>query len=770
MIIYLFLLINYLICCIKINHLSHMEEKNKENKFEDLLPKSNIDYDCYSELLDKAFKSCSTSEKKSKSKTNNKKNEDFEEYISNVGITGIFGSGKSSILNSYLKKNNLNDITIRISLCSFCNNEKNDIKKSLELKIINQILHQVGNNEIPKSRLKTTPIFSRLNIFWIFLAFSLLFYFVTFGKSFKDTLSSWLFYHCELHDWIYIVLSIGYTFFLSGLIIYVVSIIITNMRLKFFKISNIEASVSEKKDCSYFDDYLEEIVYILSITKKKIIVFEDIDRYQDSIIFERLKEINFLVNQIRKKKNQNGILIFCYVVSDDLFEDYDRVKFFDLIIPIVPVINTSSSIESLNDKVGDFIDKELLLYTSLIIFDLRLINNICNEFYIYKNSLKNKLVLENSFFSYDKLFSIIVIKNLYPKEFALLQVGKGHIYDFINNNSLLGDDFDSERKSFMEYLRGKNYLNKTYKFYLSRSQLTKLTEQDRKYWINYIVGDQFNPEYKLDNPKLLVENYLLKYNSKGIRNYDLFNYLILNKPEKVKEILKFDDKSFLEFFDTYLMNILSLDVYKEICFNLSKLIDTKAIYKIGLNYSAIYSISFIENDSNGIINILKSNPKSLRYGYKLIDPTKFDILKRSFYVNSLFNNLYFEEDLSFLKWLINNSLIAIDKNSLTHIIKLSCSSQYLHNLFSLFDYLFDVNPSNPVYKVFSQKKFEYIHKWICVLNKDMNYFNKNDLAVFINAHIIHIPSADIILNTELNLYYDIFSQKELELFKGKLNA
>lgn len=68
-------------------------------------------------------------------------------------------------------------------------------------------------------------------------------------------------------------------------------------------------------------------------------MFEDIDRYDSSRIFERLREINTLVNNDRK----GAPLRFFYLMRDDIFVSKDRTKFFDFIIPIVPVVDCSNS-------------------------------------------------------------------------------------------------------------------------------------------------------------------------------------------------------------------------------------------------------------------------------------------------------------------------------------------------------------------------------------------------------------------------------------------
>lgn len=57
----------------------------QSNKFEDLTPSYDVDLGLYKEALDEAF--------------NNKK-------VKNIAITGSYGSGKSSLIETYKKEKN----------------------------------------------------------------------------------------------------------------------------------------------------------------------------------------------------------------------------------------------------------------------------------------------------------------------------------------------------------------------------------------------------------------------------------------------------------------------------------------------------------------------------------------------------------------------------------------------------------------------------------------------------------------------------------------
>ena len=55
--------------------------------------------------------------------------------------------------------------------------------------------------------------------------------------------------------------------------------------------------------------------------------------------------------------------------------------------------------------------------------DMRVLTNICNEFLVYKRTLKTTKLKD------EEMFSMITFKNLYPKEFAELQAERGIVKD-----------------------------------------------------------------------------------------------------------------------------------------------------------------------------------------------------------------------------------------------------------------------------------------------------------------------------------------------------
>ncbi|HDT8006498.1 TPA: hypothetical protein RD624_002725, partial [Enterococcus faecalis] len=175
--------------------------------------------------------------------------------------------------------------------------------------------------------------------------------------------------------------------------------------------------------------------------KFDVVVIEDVDRFKSIRVFEHLKELNLLLNNSKQISRE---ITFIYAVKEDIFsnskEDIEeheseiRTKFFELIIPIIPVVDTFNSREYLipmmkEKSVGglDANFEKFLKDISLYISDLRLLTNIVNEFFTYLDIHGNLSGSMNK----ESLFAIIALKNLVPSVFTELQKSQGFIYEII---------------------------------------------------------------------------------------------------------------------------------------------------------------------------------------------------------------------------------------------------------------------------------------------------------------------------------------------------
>lgn len=370
----------------------------------------------------------------------------FENYdVRNVAISGAYGAGKSSVLASY-KSKHPNTRFMHISLAHFQDAQDEDhsdepIKNSvLEGKILNQLIHQIPAEKIPQTNFRVKKSTGNWSLFWYTVA-TAVFLLSLLHILFFDNWSQFVGSLSEGRIQKFLNLSTANeTLLISGAACFAIvcffffRILLAQKNKSIFKklsFQGNEIEIFEESDDSYFDKYLNEVLYLFENVDEDVVVFEDMDRFDASRIFERLREINTLVNLQRKKDNKS-VLRFFYLLRDDIFISKDRTKFFDCIIPVVPIVDSSNSYNQFishlekNGLLSEF-NEGFLQGISLYVDDMRLLKNICNEFLIYYNRL-NTTELD-----YNKMFALITYKNLFPRDFSDLQLNKGFVYALFDN-------------------------------------------------------------------------------------------------------------------------------------------------------------------------------------------------------------------------------------------------------------------------------------------------------------------------------------------------
>lgn len=410
-------------------------------------------------------------------KRNNKNIKMLKEAIKNkknknIAISGKYGSGKSSIIKSFFNQplNRLLYKPIFVSLGMFENSlEVNDLDKfsqQVEKSIIQQILYTERADNLPDSNIsrigKVRIKHYRSLIFIITIIICIFFI--------KDGIITWEYFiniFRNLKEYILLLIESNKLIMLgltAVLIVCVISVLICFIKwifkslariIKNLKIKNIvinlkstQIEISSKKEESLINKYLDELVYFFSITNYKTIIIEDLDRFinknnnEDNdeinqkinkkilIIFQKLKELNEILNN---SKEINRRICFIYAVKDDLFENqHERTKFFDFIVPVIPILSTYNSYGELERQITERninINKSVLLELADYIDDYRLMSSIVNEYILYKE------VLEKEQLDTNKLFALIVLKNIKPVEFDALMEDRGNIYEMLKKQS-----------------------------------------------------------------------------------------------------------------------------------------------------------------------------------------------------------------------------------------------------------------------------------------------------------------------------------------------
>ena len=375
-----------------------------------------------------------------------------KERIRNIALTGPFGSGKSSVLIT-LREDFAKDYKfLPISLATLqANEEDNNIGnsdgeldekerekriESLNRKIEYSILHREKTETVPNSRFRKIVHLSKWELVKYPVAFVLTFLciLIVFEPSFAKVDSIYDFFNWG-NAWNTVfdfAASIWLLFALYKIARYVFKSY-SNSKLNKLNLKDGEIEVIENN--SIFNKHLDEILYFFQVTDYNVVIIEDLDRFGTPNIFLKLRELNQLINE---SKIVGRHITFIYAIKDDIFKDEERTKFFDFITTVIPVINPSNSKDKLKsalEKKGcgdDGISDDDLSEMAFFIQDMRILTNIVNEYKQYRD----KLCSDNtSRLNKTKLLGMIVYKNYYPQDFALLHRRDGKVYKCISNKS-----------------------------------------------------------------------------------------------------------------------------------------------------------------------------------------------------------------------------------------------------------------------------------------------------------------------------------------------
>lgn len=438
--------------------------------------------------------------------------------IHNIALSGVYGSGKSSILEKVVKdlEEERPHTTRTISLAPLAaqlkeqDDKKNDsvsdkdkstskepsgappkpsnnssITNLIQKEIIKQLLYGTDPEKIPASHFHKMNEIGLGKQILSSLAFGMLLLFIL-------NIYQWPYSYIQKPlTWLPIPTSI--TKILAEIVIICLLSIATFALFHYFgtrihlakiDVGTAGITLGENSD-SYFDQYLDEIIYIFEKTGIRTVFFEDLDRFQDAQIFDSLRELNQILNNgpklrhtestiqkisqrlhfspsAEEKNSQSSIPIqFVYAIHDAIFSNqyvladeqvsnkeslshsFSRAKFFDLIIPVMPFVSASNSyqiaLETLED-VLDANDPQMINLLELVadaIPDKRTWINIRNEFIVYREHLfvqspegrfTSKLGLDES-----HLLAFIIYKNCYLDDSVKIHDGKSKLDYFYNN-------------------------------------------------------------------------------------------------------------------------------------------------------------------------------------------------------------------------------------------------------------------------------------------------------------------------------------------------
>lgn len=401
-------------------------EENREPRFVDLAPTDQADEaGVYSAALTEA--------------TDNPR-------VMNIALTGPYGSGKSSIIQSFLKKYDRD--VLQISLAAFlpdaastAGNEGQQgterststvSRQEIERSILQQMLYGADANRLPLSRFKRIQSPGRwASVASLFTVLGLVACWQLIQK--RDAIMSGAYFlpvaPGNLSNLLIFVIGAGFLW----LVFHRIYIASFGISLKSISLKDIEISPSAVTEESILNRHLDEIIYFFQSTSYDLVVIEDLDRFNNPEIFVTLREINSLVNANAGVKRK---VRFLYAIRDDIFVSTDRTKFFEFIIPVIPIINSSNSIDKVLEQgkrlsIDSRLDKQFVREVSRYLNDLRLIQNIFNEYAIYAANLEPE---GETNLDATKLLAVLIYKNVFPSDFEKLHRGNGNLAELLQGH------------------------------------------------------------------------------------------------------------------------------------------------------------------------------------------------------------------------------------------------------------------------------------------------------------------------------------------------
>lgn len=389
----------------------------------------------------------------------------------NIALTGRYGAGKSSVLDKFAA--NHDKKVLRLAISTLAPGEEGESTTNrIQKEIVKQLLYGASEKVGKNSRFNKIAVLS-----WpkalaqsaaFVLALGALAY--VFGVLPNITVLGG-----PNPTWIRFAAWVGVAVLVTGL---VASIrMLTHGR---FNVSDVSAggaaiTLSEKPQ-TFFDKYIDEIVHYFGQESKDIVIFEDLDRFEDPFIFEALRELNVLLNNTPERRRKHGgaavgraqPLRFIYAVRDSVFSRIDaeapenalrlpnadpdqdpqssqpgrernpssvfdeaaaetlranRTKFFDVVIPLVPFISHRNARDLLAKLLVDRgitgIHPRLVNTVAQHCTDMRLMRNMCNEYLVFAERLLEATGSTNSAPGLDAthLFALVVYKNFHLEDF-----------------------------------------------------------------------------------------------------------------------------------------------------------------------------------------------------------------------------------------------------------------------------------------------------------------------------------------------------------------
>lgn len=381
--------------------------------------------------------------------------------VRNIAITGPYGTGKSSILSRVAE-----DFRHRVvELSLYTGGQESDepagdgapriadtTTNRIQKEIVKQLLYKERPSKTRASRFRRIRRF----VFWPAAGVSVLCAFIVTGILFITGWGTPLVAGVGTETVAVLLGYLGLMLIMAAAFVLIAWL--TQGRIFLERVTAGPTSITLSADStSFFDQYLDEIVYYFEVSGHDIVIFEDMDRFDAVYIFETLRALNLLINgaqQVRKRpikgadnREDRPPVKFIYALRDSVFDSIagaaadkdqsdaarsevrlaNRTKFFDQVIPVIPFITHRNARDLMSTMMaGTGVSPGLISLAGRHVADMRLIKNMRTEYDVFAQGLLH-VAEPLPDLTPDQLFAMILYKNLHLADFERIRLGESDL-------------------------------------------------------------------------------------------------------------------------------------------------------------------------------------------------------------------------------------------------------------------------------------------------------------------------------------------------------
>lgn len=223
----------------------------------------------------------------------------------NIALTGRYGAGKSSVLNKFEARNKR--AVLRLAISTLAPGEEGESTTNrIQKEIVKQLLYGASEKVGKNSRFNKIAVLSRRRAFMQSATVVL----PLVGLAYMFGVLPHLKWPTAQDPiWLRVVAWVAAVGLLTALGTVVRLLTHGRYDVKDVSAGGAALTLSEKPQ-TFFDKYIDEIVHYFAQEPKDVVIFEDLDRFEDPNIFEALRELNVLLNDTperRSKRNGNRL-------------------------------------------------------------------------------------------------------------------------------------------------------------------------------------------------------------------------------------------------------------------------------------------------------------------------------------------------------------------------------------------------------------------------------------------------------------------------------